>query len=228
MSSGYAAALSEGPDKGKCGVPEVEDSADVVDAKIIELASMIAAAKKIVLHTGAGISTAAGIPDFRGPSGIWTLEERGEAPPTDTVSFGSAEPTATHRAISALVERGVVAFVVSQNVDGLHLRSGIPRRRLAELHGNIFMEKCGHCRYCFTRVFPQSFCVSIRRPGCCGAQRRLSICPLIPPALGQDRILPRRRSSGGRAQAHRPQVHRAGPHRPWLQRGAVRLHAGLG
>ena len=67
-----------------------------------------------------------GIPDFRGPKGVWTLEMKGQRSETD-IKFEDALPTATHLALVSLVEKGFVRYVVSQNVDGLHLKSGLPR-----------------------------------------------------------------------------------------------------
>lgn len=61
------------------------------------------------------------------------------------VTFNDARPTLTHMALVALVEAGIVKHVISQNVDGLHLKSGLPRHKLSELHGNMFMEKCEKC-----------------------------------------------------------------------------------
>lgn len=95
-------------------------------------------------NVGAGISTAAGIPDFRGPNGVWTLEEKGEKPKMN-VSFDLAAPTFTHMALSALIESGYVKYVVSQNIDGLHLRSGLKRASMSELHGNMFVAQCSFC-----------------------------------------------------------------------------------
>lgn len=88
--------------------------------------------------------TGSGIPDFRGPKGVWTLEQQGKEVETE-VTFEDAAPTLTHMALVALVEAGRVKHIVSQNVDGLHLKSGLPRANLSELHGNMFMEKCEKC-----------------------------------------------------------------------------------
>ncbi|XP_076465329.1 NAD-dependent protein deacylase sirtuin-6-like [Babylonia areolata] len=150
MSVNYAEGLSAYGDKGKCGLPETFDSPEVVERKVQELVKMVRASSFTVFHTGAGISTSAGIPDFRGPKGVWTLEQRGEKPQVD-ITFESARPTFTHMALVALHKAGIVQYVVSQNVDGLHLRSGFPRDRLSEVHGNMFMEQCKKCRAQYIR-----------------------------------------------------------------------------
>ncbi|XP_060088594.1 NAD-dependent protein deacylase sirtuin-6 [Heteronotia binoei] len=144
MSVNYAAGLSPYGDKGKCGLPEIFDLPDDLERKIHELASLIQNSSYVVFHTGAGISTASGIPDFRGPNGVWTMEERGLAPKFDT-TFENARPSKTHMALLELQRKGILRFLVSQNVDGLHVRSGFPRDKLAELHGNMFVEECMKC-----------------------------------------------------------------------------------
>jgi NAD-dependent SIR2 family protein deacetylase len=93
---------------------------------VFYLQPCLIAAPRSVVHTGAGISTAAGIPDFRGPKGVWTLEKRNLKPDMN-VSWDDARPTRTHMALARLVEVGRVQMVITQNIDGLHLRSGIPR-----------------------------------------------------------------------------------------------------
>lgn len=103
-----------------------------------------------MIYTGAGVSTSAGIPDFRGPKGVWTLEKKGEKPKIN-VSWDEAHPTKTHMAINHLTKLNKCQFVVSQNIDGLHLRSGLDRQHLAELHGNMFVDECTVCKRMFVR-----------------------------------------------------------------------------
>ncbi|XP_057243637.1 NAD-dependent protein deacylase sirtuin-6 [Malurus melanocephalus] len=139
MAVNYAAGLSPYSDKGKCGLPEIFDPPEELERKVQELADLIRSSSNVVFHTGAGISTASGIPDFRGPNGVWTMEEKGLSPKFDT-TFENARPSKTHMALLGLQRVGILKFLVSQNVDGLHVRSGFPRDKLAELHGNMFVE----------------------------------------------------------------------------------------
>ncbi|EGB07904.1 hypothetical protein AURANDRAFT_4190, partial [Aureococcus anophagefferens] len=157
----YAARLSEYANKGVTGLPEAEDSKRVLTSKLSKLADLVKNAKKIAVLTGAGISTSAGIPDFRGPKGIWTLEDeekkrtKRRKPPrklretvdegTAGASFESAVPTPTHMALVALSRLDTFAYLATQNVDGLHVRSGFPREKLGVLHGCVFTEKCETC-----------------------------------------------------------------------------------
>lgn len=127
------------------------DDEEVVNEKCATLADMIKSSKHVVVHTGAGISTSAGIPDFRGPNGVWTLEEKGEKPSMN-IAFEDAVPTKTHMALKALIDAGHVKYVVSQNIDGLHMKSGLSREHLSELHGNIFVENCNKCRTQYVRT----------------------------------------------------------------------------
>jgi NAD+-dependent protein deacetylase sirtuin 6 len=80
----------------------------------------------------------------RGPKGVWTLEKKGLKPQIN-VSFDDAEPTFTHMAIIALANSNYVHYVVSQNIDGLHLKSGLERSKISELHGNMFIGQCSMC-----------------------------------------------------------------------------------
>jgi NAD-dependent SIR2 family protein deacetylase len=101
-------------------------------------------AQHLVVFTGAGISTESGLPDFRGPDGIWTRQARGL--PLPRRDFSAVEPNAGHMAIVELHQLGKLSFLISQNVDNLHLRSGIPPDLLAELHGNITKLRCQRCQ----------------------------------------------------------------------------------
>lgn len=121
--------------------------------KCKEIAKMIKESKHCVVYTGAGISTSAKLPDYRGSDGMWTNRDQGTSMDktkyVETIS--SALPTLAHMAISELVRRDLVKFVVSTNVDGLHMRSGIPMDKLAELHGNSYLETCEKCKTKYLR-----------------------------------------------------------------------------
>ncbi|XP_050036457.1 NAD-dependent protein deacetylase Sirt6-like [Dermacentor andersoni] len=151
MSCDYASGLSEYADKGICGQPEHFDEPSLLEDKIARLADWMQASKHIVVITGAGISTSAGIPDFRGPRGVWTLEQQGEKPQVN-ISFDDAVPTSTHMALVELARSSHLKFLVSQNVDGLHLKSGFPMDILTDLHGNMFLDRCNQCGRQFVRT----------------------------------------------------------------------------
>ncbi|KAJ0261603.1 NAD-dependent protein deacetylase SRT1 [Hirschfeldia incana] len=153
MSLGYAEKLSFIEDVGQVGMAEFFDPSHVLQCKIEELAKMIQKSKHLVVFTGAGISTSCGIPDFRGPKGIWTLQREGKDLPKASLPFHRAMPSMTHMALVELERAGILKFVISQNVDGLHLRSGIPREKLSELHGDSFMEMCPSCGAEYLRDF---------------------------------------------------------------------------
>ncbi len=115
-----------------------------------DIVQMMKEAKYIVAFTGAGISTESGLSDFRGKDGIWTRKEKG-LPPKRGKHFDEVKPNTGHLAFVALQEMGILKFLISQNVDNLHLKSGIKLEMLAELHGNYMFMKCIECDSRFKR-----------------------------------------------------------------------------
>lgn len=126
-----------------------------------ELAQMIRKAHRVVVFTGAGISTESGIPDFRSPGGVWSKmkpimfqdfvasrDARREAWTrvfNKTAGWTGAEPNIGHHAVAQLVEAGKVTSVITQNVDNLHQASGVPENKVIEVHGNASYAKCLNC-----------------------------------------------------------------------------------
>lgn len=133
-----------------------------------ELSTMIRARTPLVVFTGAGISTESGIPDYRGPQGLWTS---GSAQPVMYEDFMSDadvrrqwwrdlpervqranghRPNEGHEALVRLEREDVLAVTITQNIDGLHQEAGAREERVFELHGNTRKIRCTNCR----RVFP--------------------------------------------------------------------------
>lgn len=126
-----------------------------------DLARRIADARRIVVFTGAGISTESGIPDFRSPGGVWSrmkpiyfqdfiASEAKRREAWDRAFGGRAgwvgrEPNAGHHAVARLVAQKRAACVITQNVDSLHQASGIPPDQVIELHGNASYATCLDC-----------------------------------------------------------------------------------
>ena len=129
---------------------------------VAALAALLQEGRHILVFTGAGISTASGIPDYRGPQGVWKTrtpvyyqdfmrsgEERHrywQQKLEDRENFGAARPNTVHRAISRMDRAGVVEMVVTQNIDGLHRTAGIGPERLVEIHGTNAEVECQSCR----------------------------------------------------------------------------------
>jgi NAD-dependent deacetylase len=132
-----------------------------MDKQIEKARGLLKAAKKVLVFTGAGISTGSGIPDFRGPEGLWTKREpvlyrdfldstkakqdywryKAETFP----AFRAAVPNAAHAALVALEKSGRLLALVTQNIDNLHRAAGTGPDRLVELHGSGLYAECLDC-----------------------------------------------------------------------------------
>ncbi|MEW2568082.1 Sir2 family NAD-dependent protein deacetylase [Streptomyces sp. NPDC047070] len=117
----------------------------------------------VAVLSGAGVSTDSGIPDYRGPNGLWRKDPEAEKLVTYEYYMGDpeirrrswrmrrddralgAEPNAAHRAVAELERAGVPVRVITQNVDGLHQLAGMPARKVLELHGSAHTVVCTKC-----------------------------------------------------------------------------------
>ncbi len=127
--------------------------------KVDRLRELLAATDRITAFTGAGVSTASGIPDFRSPDGLWqrfkppdfqaflrSEDERERYWEFHSLTFGeieSAQPNPAHSALADLEKQGRLIGLITQNVDGLHHRAG--NTRLVELHGTVWFSRCLSC-----------------------------------------------------------------------------------
>jgi NAD-dependent deacetylase len=130
---------------------------------LAEIAGWLRDARSVVVLTGAGISTESGIPDFRGPNGVWTKDPKAERlsnlhyymsdPEVRVASWQArlvhpawtAEPNAGHRALAELERKGRLDTLVTQNIDGLHQRAGSSPDRVIEIHGTVREVMCMAC-----------------------------------------------------------------------------------
>ena len=129
-----------------------------LEKRIHTLAEWLYESRYLVVFTGAGISTESGLPDFRGPDGVWTRRDKGLPPKPISRSWGSVEPNSGHIAIVDLQKAGKLKFLISQNVDNLHLKSGINPDLLAELHGNMTKLRCTRCGKIVDRSGGKTIC----------------------------------------------------------------------
>ena len=132
-------------------------------SEIVLAAEWIAEASRVTVLTGAGISTDSGIPDFRGPQGLWTRDPAAEKvsdlshylrdPAVRRAAWRSrmanpawsAEPNAGHRALVDLEQSGRLHGLVTQNIDELHQRAGSSPERVIEVHGTVWWTRCWSC-----------------------------------------------------------------------------------
>ena len=116
-----------------------------------KIARWISGSEHVIAFTGAGISTDSGIPDFRGPEGVWTRRDASLPAPKCRVPPGEVAPNASHLSLFELQLLGRLRFLVTQNTDNLHRRAGIHPEFLAELHGNGRLMRCLGCDRLYTR-----------------------------------------------------------------------------
>ena len=137
-------------------------------SEVNALARIIAGAQNVVAFTGAGMSTESGIEDYRSPGGVWSrfqppviqefladeaARERYWRFYQETFpAFEVAQPNPGHLALGRLYSQGRLSAVVTQNIDGLHIRGGVPAEEVLELHGNSFKSACLHCGGCETHT----------------------------------------------------------------------------
>lgn len=144
-------------------VPGKNGGVDTSEDSLREAAELLRDASRVVVLTGAGISTDSGIPDYRGPDGMWTRNPLAEKmsdiryyvadPEVRRAAWQgrlrsrawTAEPNVGHLALVDIERNGRLHALVTQNVDGLHQRSGIGRDRVVEVHGTIRRSRCLSC-----------------------------------------------------------------------------------
>ena len=126
-----------------------------------ELKDLIVKSKHLIFFTGAGISTESGIPDFRGPSGFWKTnkpiyfqdfieseevrKKSWERMNKTKDKFQKVEPNIGHIAIANIMKKKPLSHLITQNVDNLHQKAGVPANQITELHGNSTYAKCLEC-----------------------------------------------------------------------------------
>jgi NAD-dependent deacetylase len=131
--------------------------------QIDQVRAWVSASTRIVALTGAGISTESGVPDFRGPQGVWTKNPKAEKlsnihyymsdPEVRRLAWQQrlvhpawhAEPNAGHRALATLERAGKLHALITQNIDGLHQKTGNSPQRVIEVHGTVHEYMCMSC-----------------------------------------------------------------------------------
>ena len=167
-------------------VRERVERAESLARKVKTLAQWVRSSEYTVFYTGAGVSTSAGVGDYRGPTGAWTMdrvkeleslrasgrmskEERAELVELRSaaerkgrqrkVPMIDAQPTLAHMAMASLIRRDLAHYVVTTNLDGIHRKSGLAaHKQVANLHGCVYAERCTGCGYDFERNYNTRRC----------------------------------------------------------------------
>lgn len=154
-----------GGNRHACDNAEMEDEnkKSVDETQLTRARELVASADRIMVLTGAGISTDSGIPDFRGPQGVWTKNPKAEKmatlqhymadPEVRELSwqsklesaFEAREPNDGHGALVDLERSGRLDTLITQNVDGLHHKAGSSEEKIVEIHGTIREVTCMEC-----------------------------------------------------------------------------------
>ncbi|MYR34631.1 NAD-dependent deacetylase [Nocardiopsis alba] len=143
---------------------KTDDTVPFTDPEGFEhAAELLVSARRITVLTGAGVSTDSGIPDYRGPQGLWTTDPGAQAMSDIDSYMGDidvrrevwlarrahrvweAEPNAAHRALAELAGSGRLHALITQNIDGLHQRAGVPEDEVIEVHGTMLRVMCMSC-----------------------------------------------------------------------------------
>ena len=154
------------------------------------MSTLVRESRRIVAFTGAGISTESGIPDYRGPNGVWARN----APPTmgdfktnvatrraywdqrrtSYRTMAATRPNAGHEALARLARAGKLTGVITQNIDGLHQKAGLPAHQVIELHGSAHRVRCLTCDRRWPATVIQERLEAERVPACeaCGGVLR--------------------------------------------------------
>ena len=149
----------------------------------LKLKHLIEKSKKLVFFTGAGISTNSGIPDFRGPKGVWKTStpiyfqdfisskekriESWEKKFSNELSIDSAKPNIGHFKLAEIMNRKEETHLITKNVDNLHQDSGIDNSKITELHGNATYAKCLDCSKKYELTFLKEDFLATKEPPVC-------------------------------------------------------------
>ena len=162
------------------------NAASTRDAKLLEAAARLRAARRLLVLTGAGISAESGVPTFRGPEGLWRQFRPEDLATPEAFArdphlvwewydwrrqkIAAVAPNAAHHALARLEAASPEMLLATQNVDGLHARAG--SRRLLELHGSLWVLRCVECRAeredrraAIGDLPPRCSCGGLLRPG---------------------------------------------------------------
>lgn len=157
MTDVYSEIIEDLAQNNVSGAPTEEELKEYFDDEqtlqehVNKVAKLMQTAKHVVFYTGAGVSTSANISDYRGSKGVWTLSAKLVA--TKGTQMEQVFPTYSHYAIAHLIKTGKAHYLTSTNTDNLHRRSGVPSGKIAEVHGNCYLEYCSECKKEFMRPY---------------------------------------------------------------------------